>query len=235
MRIGILKTDDVLPQLAANHGEYDGMFTRLLAAADADLEFATFDTRASSLPALDDCDGWLVTGSRLSVYDDVEWIGRLGAFVRDAVAAERKLVGVCFGHQLVAHALDGKVEAAAEGWTVGVQELRMAESFPWAPGADPSVRLIHSHRDQVTRLPTGAVAVGGNARCPVALYRLGETVMCVQGHAEFTGDYARSLYAVRRADLGAETCDRAVDTLDGGDDSARVGSWIAAFFRYRSG
>jgi len=233
VRLGILKADAVLPHLATRFGEYPDMFQRVLSAADPSLTYETYDVEHGSLPAsLDDCDGWLITGSRRSVYEQVPWIERLGELTRQLVAQRRKLVAVCFGHQMVAHVLGGKTARAAHGWTVGVQEHRIDAPFPWDPDAK-TVRMIHTHQDQVMVLPAGGERVGGNALVPNGLYRIGDHVMSFQGHPEFDPDYARALYDGRRAILGEQTYGDAVESLVRPDDAAAISRAVAAFLRGR--
>lgn len=202
LRVGVLRADSVLPDLAVRHGEYPEMFRSVLLKADPGVEVVSFDVERGELPPRGGyCDGYVITGSRRSVYEAEPWIERLGAWVQEAVAEGTSLVGVCFGHQLVAHALGGKTEKAPRGWTIGVQTYDLTEPLP-GTGAGCSLKLIHSHQDQVTALPPGAERLGGNAACPIALYRIGERVLCVQGHPEFSPEYARDLYAKRREVFG---------------------------------
>src|SRR5438105_14480768 len=101
LRIGLVECDHVNDRFRAINGDYADMFESLL-----DLELVGYDAVNGVLPAEPhECDGWLATGSRFSVYDDVEWIHRLGGFVRDVRDAGAPFVGICFGHQLLAHAL----------------------------------------------------------------------------------------------------------------------------------
>src|SRR5690606_35608377 len=167
LRIGVLKADAVLPDLAARHGEYPDMFRSVLQAADPSVDVVAYDGENGELPpALDACDGFVITGSRRSVYEDEPWIGALGEWVREAARGGAPLVGVCFGHQLVAQALAGRTEKAERGWTIGLQTYVLEAPLPFAH-EDRTLRLIHSHQDQVTSLPPGARRLGGNAACPV--------------------------------------------------------------------
>lgn len=231
MRLGILKADAVLPHLATRFGEYPDMFQRVLSAADPTLAYRVYDVEHGSPPeSLDDCDGWLITGSRRSVYEHEPWIVRLGELTRQLVAQRRKLVAVCFGHQMVAHVLGGTTARARHGWTVGVQQHHLDAPFPWDPGVE-TVRLIHTHQDQVLELPACAARVGGNPLVPNGLYRIGDHVMAFQGHPEFQPGYARELYDGRRALLGEETYGNAVESLALPDDSAAMARSIVAFLR----
>lgn len=235
MRIGILKADSVLPHLS-HFGQYTDMFPDILRqaedGAEDGLEFVSYDVEHGVYPdSPDECDGYLITGSRHSVYDPLPWIPPLEDFVRELDARRTKLIAVCFGHQLVARALGGRTEPATRGWTVGVQEARLSEPYPWAsPGAN-ATRLIHSHKDQVTELPRGAELVGGNDACPVGFYRIGSHVMSVQAHPEFSPEYARALYDTRRETFGDELYREALDSLEGGTSRLEFARWMARFYR----
>ena len=235
MKIGILVTDRVRSELVQEHGEYSDMFGRLLARADPEAEFENYDVERGPLPGSaagrsDDCDGYLVTGSRYSVYDDLDWIVRLEGFLRRLIEDHRPLFAVCFGHQLVAQALGGSVEKAGRGWTLGLQTTSIASPFPWADSATSRLNLIHSHQDQVVGLPEGAVLVGSNDACPISMYRIGGHVMSCQGHPEFSPDYARQLYDARRELFGEELWHEARESLDGRSDEKLVARWAMDFF-----
>lgn len=231
MRIGILKADSVLPHLT-RFGQYTDMFPETLRQADPRLEFAAWDVERQEYPDdVDACDGYLITGSRHSVYDPLPWIRPLEDFVRRLHERRKKLLAVCFGHQLVARALGGRAEPAERGWTVGVQRAEIREPYPWAPHDRRATRLIHSHKDQVTELPDGAELVGGNDACPIGLYRIGDHVMSVQAHPEFSPEYARALYETRRQTFGEELYTRAVRSLDDGTDRIEFAAWISSFYR----
>ena len=234
MLIGILKTDSVLPDLAARFGEYPDMFAALLHREDPDLVFATWDIVGGEIPSdPGECDAWLITGSRHSVYEDHPWIPPLEEFVRSVHATGGKLIGVCFGHQLVARALGGKTGKADAGWTIGVQPQEILEPFSWAVDQPRELDLIHSHQDQVLRLPEGARQVGRSPTCPNAMFQVGENIMTVQGHPEFSPEYARALYPRRREVFGDELCENAVASLDTGHDAALMARWMVAFLRFK--
>ena len=106
MKLGILKTDAVRPEWVPEFGEYPDMFIGLLRLADPALEFRVYDVEEGVYPEdIDEVDAYLITGSKSSVYDDQPWIATLMEFVRELDRRRKKLVGICFGHQLVAQAL----------------------------------------------------------------------------------------------------------------------------------
>ena len=211
MRVGILRADSVKPELAREHGDYPDMFRALLRAAPdqpARLEFEDYDVCHDHLPAADACDGYLITGSRHSVYDDLPWIEPLARFTGAAMDAGRRVVGICFGHQLIAHFFGGETRRAETGWCVGVHTARIVERRPWMVPPVDALRLLASHQDQVVRLPPAAVPFAAGDSCPHAGFELPAAggrggAMTLQGHPEFTPAYARALMDTRVEALGA--------------------------------
>ena len=121
MKLGILKTDAVRPEWVPEFGEYPDMFVALLEQADPSLEFVVYDVEEGQYPDdIEEVDAYLITGSKSSVYDDKPWIARLMDFVQELDRRRKKLVGICFGHQLVAQALGGEAAKSPKGWGVGL-------------------------------------------------------------------------------------------------------------------
>lgn len=117
MKIGLLKAGAVVEDYQPTYGDFDSMFARLFERVLPDATLEVFHVRDGHYPdAIDANDGYVITGSADSVYDDAPWIDDLTAFVRQLVAARVKTLGVCFGHQIIAQALDGKAELASVGW-----------------------------------------------------------------------------------------------------------------------
>ena len=156
MKIGILNADAVKPEFAAEFGEYPDMFAEVLLAVNPGLDLVTYEVVQDEYPAhLDEADAYIITGSKLSVYDEVPWVLRLKEFVVELHEAQKTLIGICFGHQMVAEALGGKTSAANVGWCVGVHRI-----FPTADAASYGlpggpINLRANHKDQVTQLPPG--------------------------------------------------------------------------------
>lgn len=233
--IAILRTDEVLPQFVDVHGDYPDMFTRLLERAAAErqppvvLRIVSYDVRHGEYPAPDAHAGYVITGSRHSVYDDEPWIGVLVDFLEEVLRAERKVVGICFGHQLMAHFFGGETGPAEGGWGVGVQEHRTVSTEPWMQPAGERVNLLSSHKDQVRRLPDGARLIATSDFCPIGGFVMGDHVLTLQGHPEFHRDYSRDLMVMRREILGEETFRLGVASLDTETDEAMVGHWMLNF------
>ena len=167
MRIGILQCDDVADELRPDFGNYPAMFESKLREACAEFQFTTYPVMLGRLPqSVEECDGYLVTGSRHGVNDELEWIGRLEKFVRLLAGTRQKYVGICFGHQVLATALGGEVAVAEQGWGVGITTNRIDVEKAWMRPPQSSLKLVVSHRDQVCRLPQGMEVLASSSFCP---------------------------------------------------------------------
>ncbi|MCZ6888921.1 MAG: GMP synthase [Gammaproteobacteria bacterium] len=231
MRIGILQADNVQAQFRDEFGDYAGMFRSLLenSASSEALEFRVYDVLRGDYPErIGDCDGYVITGSRESVYDDARWIARLADFVRSLHARRHKTVGICFGHQLIAHVLGGKTTAASVGWGVGVHEVRVVDKQPWMDPALPSINLLCSHKDQVLVLPERARVIASSEFCPLAGFALGSHFITFQGHPEFSTGYARALMN-SRVELLGDAYEPGIRSLEHDTDETSVGRWMLNF------
>ena len=230
MHIGILQADQVDPEVRARFGDYPAMFVDTIGdGLDHMPAFEFFDVRRERYPRhIDDCDGYLITGSRASVYDDEPWIARLVGFVRELHDANARTVGICFGHQLVARALGGAVGRSPGGWGVGVHTWTAVRHEPWMHPALREFRLLASHQDQVETLPPGARLLASSKFCPHAAFAIGDHILALQGHPEFTKAYAEFLMRKRRAALGA-AFERGIQSLDQPTDADAIARWIAQF------
>ncbi len=233
LRVGLLLCDHLDDDIAAQVGDYTELFPARFGPAGIDL--VVHDVTVGGFPTdLDAVDGWIVSGSRRSTYEDETWIHDLEDLVRRLVEERRKLVGICFGHQMVAQATGGTVEQASVGWGVGVKSFELTAGAPWIdPHRVPSGRftLLMSHRDQVTRLPERAEVLATTGYCPVGAYRIDDHVFCVQGHPEWVPELSRILMGRRRTAIGEAVVDAALATLDDPLDAALVVDWMADFFR----
>jgi GMP synthase-like glutamine amidotransferase len=231
MRIGLLVVGHVDEASRAVAGDYPQLFGALL--ADHDLELVEYDLASGRLPtSVAECDGWICSPSRSSVYDDLEWIGPAEDLLREVIATERPYVGICFGHQLLAQALGTTVERYPGGWQVGAQTYELVQTPPWMDPPRETFTLIASHQDQVAAVPEGAalLARGVTGESAVAGFTVGERAWTLQAHPEFVAPLADHLLARRIELIGAERAATARDSLATPLDRAVVGSWIATFF-----
>ena len=231
MKIGILKTDAVRPEWVPNFGEYPDMFQRLFKQVDPSLEFVTWDVEQGELPSLTGgVDGYIITGSKSSVYDDKPWIRDLEVFVRQLNAERRNLVGICFGHQLIAQALGGEVGKSPKGWGVGVHAYDITDQS-LQDGEGNSLQLLASHQDQVMIQPARAEVIATNEHCSIAGMRIGEHTLTFQGHPEFIPAFSREIMSFRREMIGDERVAEGMASLDQvHHQGERVARWMLNFF-----
>lgn len=229
MKLGILKTGQP-PEELSRFGGYDAMFTRLL-GRDA-YDYAVFDVGAGQLPArAESCQAYIVTGSACGVYDPLPWIAGLKSFLRSA-RGRAALVGICFGHQVMAEAFGGKVVKSPKGWGVGAHRYDVLSPRPWLEGRT-AMTLPASHQDQVVELPPSAEVVAGSDFAPFGLLAYtDQPAISLQLHPEFEPDYAIALVEhLRGGGLGDEKAQSAIASLRGPMDSIDAANWIRSFLR----
>ncbi len=231
--IGLLLCDHLDTDVAELVGDLSDLFST--AFEPAGMKLRIYEVAKGELPASPaECRGWIISGSRLSAYDDVQWIEDLSDFIVTAAAARAPQVGVCFGHQLIAQALGGRVERAEVGWGVGAKEFQVVEAAKWMTPAVDRFRLLMSHQDQVVELPSGAEVIASAPYCPVGAYSIGSHVFSVQGHPEFTPALNRLLIQKRRERLGEAVADEAIGSLDQPLDHGLLVEWVSNFFASES-
>jgi GMP synthase-like glutamine amidotransferase len=215
------------------------MFRALLSeAADAlgvGVGFRTWSVEVEACPeTLEACDVYLITGSRRSVYEDLPWIHALEDFVRRLHAARHPLIGICFGHQLIARALGGVVGKAAVGWGVGSQRYEVVAPRPWMVPPCPGFALLASHQDQVETLPPGAQRFAGSSFCPNAGFTIDDYFIALQAHPEFREPYSRDLLHKRRERLGEPVFEAGLASLGGRIDAPLIARWLLQFVLARA-
>ena len=219
MLIGILQTG-LAPDALSDMGDYPDMFARLLDGHG--FTFRTYRVVDGSFPAhVTDCDGWLITGSRHGVYEDHPWLRPLEQFIRDSFAAHVPMVGICFGHQIIAQAMGGKVEKFSGGWAVGAQDYDFGGTI---------LTLNAWHQDQVTTVPPGAKVIASNDFCTNAAF-LYDHALTIQAHPEFRADFIDGLMRTRGKGNVPETLlDAAAKRLTDPVQDATMATQIATFF-----
>jgi GMP synthase-like glutamine amidotransferase len=223
MKLAILEAGFPPGSLADEFGDYPAMFERLLGPA---FEVESFDVQAGQLPDPQAQAAYLITGSPAGVYDPLPWIAPLMAFIRSA--KDSKMVGVCFGHQVMAEALGGHVEKSDKGWGAGLHRYTVVRSEPWIDTAG-TIAIPASHQDQVVVQPPNTEVVAASDFTPfAALAWTDRPAIGFQFHPEFTPAFAKALIE-RRHDV-VPNPDAAIASLDAPNDNARVGGWMRKFF-----
>ena len=223
MKIGILLTGHVPPELIDKHGPYMEMFAKLLDGHN--FTFTNYAVVDNEFPkSVEEMDGWLVTGSKHGSYEDLEWIPPLEAFIRESYAAGIPIIGICFGHQVMAQALGGKVEKFSGGWSIGRTDYALA-------GEDEK-SLLAMHQDQVVQIPKDATVIASNDFCANAGLAYKGSALSFQPHPEFSPEYAEDLIRMRAGvGLPQELADDALAKLNIPNDSKEIADKMAGFFK----
>ena len=235
MKIGILEAGLVRTELADRFDPYPVMFAQLLGLAERDLEFAAYSWVRGQVPdSIDECDGWLISGSRHGVYDHLDWMAPLQDFIRQVAEAHLPLIGICFGHQIVAAALGGEVVKSDRGWGVGVNSYHVDKRYAWMQQQVPeSVAMYAFHQDQVVTLPAAAEVFLSSDFCPFAGLSYGDSIISVQAHPEFEAAYEQALLEMFGGNLiPADVAQQALAAMEAGaqTDTRLLADWFAEFF-----
>ena len=211
MKLCILENDVVDPAMLPIYGSYGTMVDRMLRNAGALWTTEIFCTSLGQFPSSYDAyDAVLLTGSRADSFSDQAWVVQLRAHVTQLLSLQKKLLGICFGHQLIALCLGARVGRATQGWGLGrmTYQWHAPQWFTHTQSAHiknaSQIALLASHQDQVFELPTGAKLLASSTFCPVAAFSVANHVFCVQAHPEFVADYSTYLLNKRRSTLQEE-------------------------------
>ena len=228
MNVGILKADYIRPKLASEYGDYPELIAGLFHRVDPQIRFRTYEiTRGVWPESASDADAWLITGSRYGAYDSLDWIGRLKQWVIRLHLEQRKMIGICFGHQLIIDALGGEVTKADEGWNLGRQVMTLNDSV--TTDLPDRLAIPFFHQDQVVRLPGEMVCLASTPRCRYAVCQMEDHVITVQGHPEYSNEFSRALYQLRQTEYPQALRDEALDSLMKPSDQHRVAVWLTSF------
>lgn len=226
MRLGLLICDHVSDAYLPWAGSYPKMFANWLADCTQEV-FYVVDGQFPSSPEV--CDAWLINGSRHSVYEEVPWILELKEFVKAIYASGRPCLGVCFGHQMIAEALGGRVAKSSHGWCVGVHSFSVESNQAWMIPPRASFNLLMMCQDQVQALPPDAEVLASAEACPVGMFRVGENMLGIQAHPEFSPRYDRALMESRVDRMGQEVVKAGIASLNEPIDATLFAEWVKKF------
>lgn len=235
MKIGILAAGITPDELLDQYGSYAAMTQGLLERCGGDFDYKIYDVKDGLFPeSIEECDGWAITGSKYSVYDNQPWMLTLQQFIRDVEQAEIPLVGICFGHQIIAEALGGQVVKYSGGWRLGLQSYRIVQSplIKTAHVAPATFTLNAIHQDQIVRKPPQAEVFASADFCLYAGLRYGNRILTVQAHPEFSREFEQALLLSRKGSVLPEALtDDALASIEDENaiaDSDLIGSWLVA-------
>jgi GMP synthase-like glutamine amidotransferase len=234
LRIAVLLTNDDTSAFASHFPNDGQKVVQLLAPFRPEWQLEVVPVKVGVFPDRpQNFDGYVITGSPASVNDDsLPWVGALLEFIRAVDAARQPLIGLCFGHQAVARALGGQVARNPAGWGLGTAPTQWAHSRPWMQPAQAVSTLMAAHNEQVTRMPEGAICLGGSDFCPIGSMQIGQHIWTTQYHPEMPLAFMQALLGHLADKLDATTMDRAHASLATAADAPLFAQWMVQFFEF---
>jgi GMP synthase-like glutamine amidotransferase len=236
MRLGILEADSISQEVEDNFGTLTSMFSNFFKLADPDIHCIPYFAHLGELPQDPaECDAWIVTGSKASANDETPWMLELEAFIRSTAEQAVPMIGICFGHQLMAKARGGRVERTqGNKWGMGINlYVAYADNGPkpdWM--SKDEIRLQAMHQDQVVQLPPQTQCLAGSDHCPNGVILYSGNALSMQLHPEIRADFSRYLINQRKGShFPVEDGERALLDVDGAVDDALVAQWMLHFIR----
>jgi GMP synthase-like glutamine amidotransferase len=231
MKIGVLAAGIPPDELINEHGSYADMTVRLLQQSSNQFECEIFDVRLNQFPdSLSGFDGWVITGSKNNVSENLPWMIQLKNLIIEAKEIDQPMLGICFGHQIIADALGGKVGRYEGGWGLGEHQYNIVADV----GLNENViRLNAVHQDQVVEKPLEAECWASSDFCINAGLKYGDFAMTIQAHPEFSKHYEMDLILNKKGEVfPVVLADATLKDLKSSADenqSSEVGKIFAAF------
>ncbi|KAG9156297.1 hypothetical protein Leryth_009178, partial [Lithospermum erythrorhizon] len=191
-KYGVLLCAEDSEYVKKMYGGYFGVFIDML--AEEGETWKVFQVAKGEFPKDDDeiveFDGFVITGSCSDAHGSDLWISKLVSLINKLDSLNKKILGICFGHQILARAIGGKTGRSSTGWDIGVTRVQFSSSselmtFLKIPA---SLSIIECHRDEVCQLPPKAQVIAWSSKTGVEMFRFGDHIMGIQGHPEYTKD-----------------------------------------------
>tara|TARA_Y100000590_G_C15671504_1_gene996423 strand:+ start:1162 stop:1854 length:693 start_codon:yes stop_codon:yes gene_type:complete len=196
-KIVILSAGPGLPEIVQEYGHSSDWIPNIL--SDYDITFDIRKIYENDFGDINDVDSWIITGSKYSVYDNLEWIKLIKPFIKEIAATNKPILGICFGHQLLAEVLGGKVEKNPKGWELGSYNIELTDAGKeniLFDGIDDNEVFYESHQDAVLELPNNSISLAKSMKSNQS-FLYGDNVYGVQFHPEFSWNVTRKLMDIR--------------------------------------
>jgi len=234
MKIAILDVDHLNNNIIQKYGCYADAFIRLFSPLQNKLTqaitFQRYNIFDMEFPqSLDECDIYIITGSQYSTYEDILWIKKLESVIQQLHAQKKKLIGICFGHQIIAQSLGGIVEKNTKGWELGMTTTHVTNIQTWMQPKRGFFFILVSHQDHVTKLPVNAVNFCETKICPHSGFYIDNHILTFQGHPEFSKRYVKLIIKLQSKNITKEQRQLAKMSLQQSDDHQLIADWIFNF------
>jgi len=236
--IGILETGLLPTELENNFSSFPSMFQALLNDCDSQLSFETYSVLKLQFPeSINSCDAWLITGSKHAAYENHPWTEPLCQLIREAYQTDVPLIGICFGHQIICHALGGVVEKSQRGWGLGATAYTITDTPSWMKNTAKldTFTIQAFHQDQVLRTPANTQVIASSDECTNAALNINNKALTFQGHPEFNTDFSEALLSSKRdlKIIPATQANDAIKNISTPLNQQQVGRWICEFLRFK--
>ena len=228
MIVGLFICDHVPGEYQVEFGDYPDMFARLFPG----FKWKLYDVTNGHFPEnLDGCEIYMATGSRHSVYENIDWINQMKKIIQELYSRDKYFIGFCFGHQLLGEAMGGKVEKSLFGWCVGLHEFTTKNRRDWMVPFQSRLSLLMMCQDQVVEVPENTTVLASAEKCPNGIIQVGEKMLGIQAHPEFTKSYDRFLMEKRVGRIGKGKVEAGIWSLEKTVDAKLIRDWVLAFLQ----
>lgn len=235
-RFGVLLCAPDQDYVKKRYGGYFSLFANML--REPGESWDSFRVIDGQFPAMEDLckyDGFVVTGSRYDAHGNDVWILKLCHFLQTLNTMAIKVLGVCFGHQVLCRALGGKTGRANVGWDIGLRKIKVLDklSAKYSGLEIPSViSIIECHQDEVYKVPLGAEILASSGKTNVEMFSLGDNILGIQGHPEYTADILFNLVdgLIDKNLIGEKMSDEANKSLQNSKPDAEIWQIICKRF-----
>ena len=206
MKIAIFQTDHIPEhRRSVSGGNYPDMFANLFFKLSVVVDLDIFDVTEQEYPeSYDIYDGFIITGSKATAFDNLAWITKLKSEIVKIYNKNKKIIGICFGHQILAQALCGRVERGPKGFAEGVRNVKVLTKRAWMNPFHNYLSLLFYHQDMVVELPEGAEFISTSDYCKVQMFCINNHILGIQAHPEMLKVHNHALIKEYQNDIKNE-------------------------------